>query len=117
MQELYVSNWEFRRVQAEIDEMKHKVTHSELPGPWADPQGGVGGGGVTRGPDLPGKLHVAVGVLINSSTDPLEEQLDSLSSIASRGRSVPPSVKYADDFKSWQNLPCLSSWIRLSGKF
>ena len=90
MQELYVSNWEFRRVQAEIDEMKHKVTHSELPGPWADPQGGV---------------------------DPLEEQLDSLSSIASRGRSVTPSVKYADDFKSWQNLPCLSSWIRLSGKF
>ena len=39
MQELYVSNWEFRRVQAEIDEMKHKVSHSELRGPWGDPQG------------------------------------------------------------------------------
>ena len=45
------------------------------------------------GPDPTGKSKVAICFLRNIGTDPLEKQLDPLGPIASRGRSVRPSVK------------------------
>ena len=53
------------------------------------------------GPQSPGKPQVAICVcfLRNTGTDPLEKQYDPSGPIASRGRSIPPSVKYVDFFK------------------
>ena len=47
-----------------------------------------------RGPVPPGKSEVAIGFLRNTGTDPSRE---ALGPIASRGRSIRPSVKYVDD--------------------
>ena len=60
--------------------------------------GGSRGGGA-GGPDPPplGKSQVAICFLRKSGTDPLKKQLDPMGPIASRGRSVRPSVKYVDD--------------------
>ena len=56
-----------------------------------------GGGGVIGGLEHPGKSQVAIGLLRNTGTDPLEKQLDPLGPIASQGRFVRPSVKNVDD--------------------
>ena len=53
-------------------------------------RGGGGGGGGGKGcPDPPWKISHR-----DTGTDLLEKQLDALIPIASRGRSVRPSVKY-----------------------
>ena len=49
------------------------------------------------GLEHPGKSQVAIGLLRNTGTDPLEKQLDPLGPIASQGRFVRPSVKNVDD--------------------
>ena len=55
-----------------------------------NPEGGGGGGGGGKGcPDPPWKISHR-----DTGTDLLEKQLDALIPIASRGRSVRPSVKY-----------------------
>ena len=50
----------------------------------------------------PGKSQVAIGILKNNGTEPLDKQLDPSSPLAYRGRSVQPSVKYVADKKSCQ---------------
>ena len=56
----------------------------------ADPEGVEQGGG-SRSPL--GKSQVTIGILRKTGTDHLEKHLDPLGPIASRGRSVQPSVK------------------------
>ena len=61
-------------------------------------RGSRGGWGWAGGPDPPReKSQVTIGILRKTGTDHLEKHLDPLSPIASRGRSVQPSVKYVDD--------------------
>ena len=77
--------------------------------PWANPKWGAGGGGggtggldpLGRGLDPPGKSQVAIGFPKNLVLTSLEKQLDpppleKQGPIASRGRSLRPSVKYVD---------------------
>ena len=45
---------------------------------------------------LSGESQVAIGFLRNTGTNPLEKQLDPKVTIASKGRSVRPSVNYID---------------------
>ena len=60
--------------------------------PWADPKGGG------AGCQDPLENHVAIGFLKTSGTDPLEKHLDPrVQSTVYRGRSLRPSLKYADD--------------------
>ena len=58
----------------------------------AAPDWGTGG----STPPPPGKSQVAIGFLRNTDMDPPREAIGSLGPIASRGRFVWPSVKYAD---------------------
>ena len=69
---------------------------------------------MTGGPDPPGKSQMAEGFLRNFGMDPLENQSDPLGPIASRGRSIWPSVKYFDDLtkkRSQDPLPDGIFWI------
>ena len=62
--------------------------------------GGSRGRGGTEGPDPPVKSQVAIGFLRNSGTDPLREANGPMGPIASRERSVRPSVKYVEMTKN-----------------
>ena len=55
------------------------------------------GGDGWQGPDPHGKSQVASGIFRNTGTDPPREAIGTLGPIASRGRSVRPSVKYVAD--------------------
>ena len=65
------------------------------------------------------KSQVAKGFLRNSGMDPLERQLDPLGPIASRRRSVRPSVKYFDKRKENSSLsgPTLAEFSRSAHRF
>ena len=64
---------------------------------WADPDSGYKPPPTPHPPPPVEKSQMAIGFLRNTSTEPLEKQLDTLGPITSRGRFVRPSFKYIDD--------------------
>ena len=70
--------------------------------------GGSRGWGWDRGSGTPGKSQVAISFLRHLDIQlqtPIEKQLDPSGPIASRGRSVRPSVKYVDNLKQFSGYP------------
>ena len=82
-----------------------------------DPEGGTGG----QDPHPPGKSQVTISFLRNSGTDPPQEaigeaigpfaSLDPLSPIASRRRSVRPSINTLMTKKSFQDSPLTRNFL------